>query len=379
MCRYLTALLIFSGVTALAADDPKPNTLTPQEIADGWVLLFDGETTFGWKADGDASVTGGVLRVGGGKSATIELTSPVGACDVRFEYRVDGKVSPTLSFRGAWESPKQSLLSADIAADWLTSTVTVRDDTANGQTVIEQQDVWKGGQDKATGRVAAKSPLSKTGPFIPTLHLPEGATLSLRSVKLKPFDLRPVFNGKDLTGWRVFPGERYKSKFSVTPEGWLNVKDGPGDLQTEKQWSDFIFQGECFSNGKSLNSGVFFRCLPDQYQNGYEMQIHNGFRDNDRTKPVDFGTGAIYRRVAARKVVSSDGEWFAMTLVAHGNHFATWVNGYQVVDWTDARPANPNPRNGSKLGAGHLSIQGHDPTTDLSFRKLRIAELPKPN
>src|SRR5262249_5900431 len=27
---------------------PKPNTLTPKEIADGWILLFDGETTFGW-------------------------------------------------------------------------------------------------------------------------------------------------------------------------------------------------------------------------------------------------------------------------------------------------------------------------------------------
>ena len=30
-------------------DKAKPNTLTPKEIADGWILLFDGETTFGWK------------------------------------------------------------------------------------------------------------------------------------------------------------------------------------------------------------------------------------------------------------------------------------------------------------------------------------------
>src|SRR5947209_20201500 len=182
-----------------------------------------------------------------------------------------------------------------------------------------------------------------------------------------------------MTGWKRYAGDekRARSTFTVTPEGWINVKNGPGDLQTEKQWADFVFQGECISNGKHLNSGVFFRCLPGQYQNGYEFQIQNGYKDNDRTKPVDFGTGAIYRRVPARKVVSNDGEWFTMTLIAHGDHFATWVNGYQVVDWTDTRPANANPRNGSNLDAGPLSIQGRDPTTDLNFRDLRIAALPR--
>jgi hypothetical protein len=53
------------------------------------------------------------------------------------------------------------------------------------------------------------------------------------------------------------------------------------------------------------------------------------------------------------------------------------VNGYQVTDWTDTRPENENPRNGLRVGPGHLSIQGHDPTTDLSFRNLRVAELKK--
>ncbi|HEV3136380.1 MAG TPA: family 16 glycoside hydrolase, partial [Pirellulales bacterium] len=59
-----------------------------------------------------------------------------------------------------------------------------------------------------------------------------------------------------------------------------------------------------------------------------------------------------------------------------GNHMASWINGIQVSDWTDMRPADENPRNGSRLKAGTISIQGHDKTTDLSFRKLRIAETP---
>jgi hypothetical protein len=48
----------------------------------------------------------------------------------------------------------------------------------------------------------------------------------------------------------------------------------------------------------------------------------------------------------------------------------------QVVDWTDEREPADNPREGRRLEAGHLILQGHDPTTDLNFRNLRIAELP---
>jgi hypothetical protein len=46
-----------------------------------------------------------------------------------------------------------------------------------------------------------------------------------------------------------------------------------------------------------------------------------------------------------------------------------------MVDWTDNRAANDNGRNGYRAAAGPISIQGHDPTTDLSFRNLRIAPL----
>jgi len=56
---------------------------------------------------------------------------------------------------------------------------------------------------------------------------------------------------------------------------------------------------------------------------------------------------------------------------------ATWVNGYQVTDWTDDRKESDNARNGFKKGKGALSIQGHDPTTDLSFRNIRIQSLDK--
>jgi hypothetical protein len=219
--------------------------------------------------------------------------------------------------------------------------------------------------------------------------------VAVRQMKIRPLNAKPLFNGKDLAGWNIFPGK--KSKVLVTG-GAINIKDGPGDLQTEGKFGDFVLQLECISNGKHLNSGVFFRCRDGEYQNGYEAQVRNQFTEQPTQKylleeydpktnkllgkkeamftAVDFGTGAIYRRVPARKEVSKDGEWFTLTVAAHGNHFATWVNGVQVVDWTDNRPRSDNARTGCRLEAGHISFQGHDPTTDLSFRNIRIQEYP---
>ena len=212
-------------------------------------------------------------------------------------------------------------------------------------------------------------------------------------VKLRPVDMKPIFNGDNLDGWTVFPGK--KSKFEAK-DGEIQILDGPGDLQTTAKYKNFILQLECKSNGKHLNSGVFFRCRANEYQNGYECQIQNGFaKEKDYTVDVfdpmthkllektkvksgaiDYGTGAIYRRVPARSEVAKDHEWFTLTVLAVDNHFATWVDGIQQVDWTDNRPASDNARNGYRSEAGHISLQGHDPTTNLSFRNIRIQELP---
>ena len=131
------------------------------------------------------------------------------------------------------------------------------------------------------------------------------------------------------------------------------MKGGNGQLESERKFGDFVLQTEVFSNGQHLNSGIFFRCIPGQFLNGYECQIQNGFKDGDRTQPLDCGTGGFYRRQNARRVMADDFTWFPLTLVVAGNHMAAWVNGYPVSDWTDTRAANENPRQGLRTRAGH--------------------------
>jgi hypothetical protein len=355
----------------LPADEPKANSLTPQEVADGWLLLFDGETTFGWHIDGEARVENGTLVLGGTRATRVETTTAfvTETSDVDLQARWEGMKSPTLQVP-FWFEGVQLL---DSAKDKF-----VRQYIRHTKPAIY-------------GHPLVARPWA--------FEVPAGSKLFLRDVKVRPGSLKPIFNDKDLSGWKRFDqAPRNKSEFTVE-DGVLRLRNGPGDLQTLDTWADFILQLECKTNGKHLNSGVFFRCRPAEYQQGYEAQIHNAFTDEpakeytldvydpdtNRLKEkqkvkyaaIDYGTGAIYRRQPARKQVAKDFEWFTMTVAAQGRHIGVWVNGIQVTDWTDNRPVNNNAREGYRMDAGCISLQGHDPTTDLSFRNLRIAELPR--
>ena len=54
--------------------------------------------------------------------------------------------------------------------------------------------------------------------------VPKGNKFSLRNVKLKPLDTKPLFNGKDLSGWKQLESEfkQVKSQFSVTKDDNYN-------------------------------------------------------------------------------------------------------------------------------------------------------------
>jgi len=159
-------------------------------------------------------------------------------------------------------------------------------------------------------------------------------------------------------------------------DGALNITDGNGQIETAEVFTDFLLQVDILSNGEHLNSGVFFRGPVGEFWRGYESQVRNQWEGDDRSKPVDFGTGGLYGIQPARYVVSSDHEWWTQTVVCHGNHFAVWVNGRQVADFLDERPIakDGNSKEGFVPGPGTIHLQGHDPTTNLSFRNINIQQ-----
>jgi hypothetical protein len=201
---------------------------------------------------------------------------------------------------------------------------------------------------------------------------------AVRRLAVRPLGLRPLFNGKDLEGWKridhpKLPAER-RPLWEVR-DGLLRTVGGPGALESQgKHYSDGAIRIEARSLLRHANGGLFFRSQPGLLMMGYEAQLYSRCHDGDVARPWTWATGAIDDRQNARRLVSRDGEFLVMTVAARGPHLATWVNGYQVTSWTDRRERHPNPRQGLRLEPGSIQLQAHDSGTELEFRRVEAAQ-----
>ena len=141
------------------------------------------------------------------------------------------------------------------------------------------------------------------------------------------------------------------------------------------RFGDLVLQVTARTRSRDSNAGVFFRCRPGELLEGYEAQIYNASMENDPARPARYATGAIDDRRNARRLISRDLRPFTLTIIADGPHLATWVNGYQVTDWTDDRPASDNPRRGLRTEPGTIQLQAHDPRTEVEFSSIRVGDL----
>lgn len=387
---FVTMAIAAYAAIASNAQPAQPRILRPEEINQGWIALFDGETSFGWATHGDAKwgVAGDVLQVSSGGVGALVTTSQFANFTLTLEFWADKDANGGVAVRAPAEGPVTDTNSYMVKISdghplWPTGSIAgqvkseYRGATAGHWTAMEVRCEGRQIRVRVDGRPAARLTHEALNAGCIALVYGGSGTMRFRKIKLQPLGLQPLFNGKDLSGWKVVEGTQ--ATYSVTKEGWLNVRNGRGDLQTEKSFGDFVLQMDAISHGDHLNSGIFFRANPGGFWSGYEVQIRNQWNGENRADPVDFGTGGIYNRQPARKVVSTDREWFTLTLVARGTHMATWVNGYQVTDFTDTRPLDQtNARRGARTESGVISIQGHDPTTNLSFRNIRAAEFPAP-
>ncbi len=363
------------------------HTLNEEELAQGWISLFDGQTLFGWEQQNKANwrVEDGAIVVDEGEVGLLTTTSQFSDYQLTLQFRAAKGTNSGVFLH----TPKQP---TDPATDCYELNIAPPDNRFPTLSLVRRikaegsfdSEDWQsyditvsGGDVKVTlngehtMEYADPNPLQRG--YI-GLQLNEGK-VEFRDIKLRPLGTEEIFSGKDLEGWKSHPESI--SEFSVTEEGWLNVQNGLGQLETEQSYGDFVLQLECISLAKHLNSGIFFRCIPGSKMDGYESQIHNGYQNDNRQDPMDYGSGGIFRRQKARIVVADDEEWFHKTIIADGPHMAVWINGMQVSDWTDDREPNENPRRGLRTEPGSIMIQGHDETTNLSFRNLRIVEIAK--
>ena len=361
------------------------NRVAPESLADGWISLFDGESLFGWKAQTkvDWQVSEGTIKATRGEMGLLRTTSQFSDYELRLEFKASAKTNSGVFLRTSPnpKNPAVDCYEVNIApADnpFPTCSIVARKKTASP---VNTNDGWNKlriiidgdqGQVFLNGESVNDFATGDLGLGFIGLQFREHE-IQFRNLFLKPLRLKPMLDGENLAQWKT--DQSRDSTFNIDDDQNLHMQSGPGQLESKQHLANFVLNATIKTNASGLNSGIFFRCIPGEKMNGYESQIQNQMTNGDPTKPADCGTGGIFRRVNARRIIAEDGKWFYKTIVAVGPHISVWINGYQVTDWTDKRKPNPNPRRGLRLEAGSIMLQGHDPTTDILIRQINASEL----
>lgn len=181
--------------------------------------------------------------------------------------------------------------------------------------------------------------------------------------------MRPLFNGKDLSGWK---GEGYiveDGAIVCTPEG--------RNLMTEATFANYILDFEFRLPPAGNNGlGIHYPGTGDGAYSGMELQIldsgHEKYKD---LKDYQFH-GGLYTLAAAKQgALKPVGEWNRQRVTLMGPSLKVELNGKIILraNLDDVAARHPEHQ-GVKRRAGHIAWLGHGDR--VAFRNIQIAELP---
>jgi len=184
-----------------------------------------------------------------------------------------------------------------------------------------------------------------------------------------------LFNGQDFTGW----------KKSIDNPDTFQVVDGQIVVHGPRCHLYYVgpvnkanfknFEWKCEILTKpGANSGMYFHT---RYQaegwpkTGVEVQINNTHGDPRKT-------GSLYNlRDIMNNSPAKDNEWFTQHVIVKDRHITVKVNDRVVneFDWPEDLKREPGWE-GNVLGSGTFALQGHDPASEVHFRKVLVKPLP---
>jgi hypothetical protein len=177
---------------------------------------------------------------------------------------------------------------------------------------------------------------------------------------------KPLFNGKDLTGW-VTPDN--KGLFSVE-DGEIVGRSKEKELKkneflvTDRPYGDFLLKAKVkYKNG---NSGIQFRSdrAADGAVSGPQADIANGYWGllyEERRR----GILEQYPKDKAEALVRK-GDWNDFEIMAKGTHVVIKINGTVVIDRTDEKFQK----------SGIIALQLHaGPPMEIRYKDIEIKPL----
>lgn len=176
--------------------------------------------------------------------------------------------------------------------------------------------------------------------------------------------LKPIFNGKDLSGWEVPDGNDEAGWYKAV-EGVLKIQSGPKKkgsiLWSKKKYRNFVMEFEFRMGEGRVDSGMHVR-TKDQIQIGI-----SGSLNRDMTcSPYIPGKGYPVEAKNIKKLLRPK-DWNTMRIQAIGKEYTVWLQGEKVMTY----------KSDSAIDEGPIGIQLHGGRNmAIDYRKLKLAELP---
>ena len=174
-----------------------------------------------------------------------------------------------------------------------------------------------------------------------------------------------LFNGKDLTGWRIINSEQ-KNGFKAIDGELVNdpvqPKDGGdhiryGNLRTEQEFKDFNLKLEV-NVPKGNNSGVYLRGM-------YEVQVYDSYG-----KELDsHHMGALYSRITPSMAAEKPGgSWQSLDITLYKRHVTVKLNGKTIIDNQPVYGPTGGAIISDVFAPGPIYLQGDH--GNVSYRKI---------
>ena len=176
--------------------------------------------------------------------------------------------------------------------------------------------------------------------------------------------LKPIFNGKDLSGWEVPDGNDEAGWYKAV-EGVLKIQSGSKKkgsiLWSKKKYRNFVVEFEFRMGEGRVDSGMHVR-TKDQIQIGI-----SGSLNRDMTcSPYIPGKGYPVEAKNIKKLLKPK-DWNTMRIQAIVKEYTVWLQGEKVMTY----------KSDSAIDEGPIGIQLHGGRNmAIDYRKLKLAELP---
>lgn len=178
-----------------------------------------------------------------------------------------------------------------------------------------------------------------------------GSIIKFRHIKILDLTTlgNSLFNGQNLDGWNVHGTEKW-----FVEDDELVCESGPdkayGYLSTVDDYQDFVLRLEFFqeSNG---NSGVFFRSSIEGTKiSGWQVEVAPKGNDSGGIYE-SYGRGWLHQIADDKENILKEGEWNEMVICLKGDRVMTWLNNELMTDLSDEKIGN---------GKGKIALQIHD-------------------